>query len=73
MCRIGVWWKRPSVLGLLYSVYICGREEKLLALKLNNLLKHQGHHKAKVSMHEVNVNSFYYNKGYIHVKLNEQC
>jgi hypothetical protein len=73
MGRIGVQWKWPSVLGLFYGVYICGREKKLLALKLNNLLKHQGHHKAKVSMPEVNVNSHYYNKGSIHAKLDEQC
>jgi hypothetical protein len=40
--------EKGQVLGLLYGVYICGREDKLLIFKLNNLLKHQGHHKAKV-------------------------
>jgi hypothetical protein len=57
----------------MYGVYICGREHKLLALKLNNLLKNQGHHKAKVSMPEVNVDNLYCNKGFMHLKLNEQC
>ncbi len=48
------------------------KKEKLLAPKLNNLLKHQGHYKAKVSMPRVNANSFYFNKDYVHVK-NECC
>jgi len=43
-------------------------KEKLLAPKLYNLLKHQSHYKAKVSMPGVNVNSFYFNKDYVHVK-----
>ncbi len=48
------------------------RKEKLLALKLDNLLMHQGCCKAKVSMPVVNVGNFYSNKDFIHVK-NERC
>jgi hypothetical protein len=48
------------------------RKEKLLAPKLDNLLKHQGHYKAKISMPKVDVNSFYFNKYFVHAK-SEWC
>jgi hypothetical protein len=34
-------------------------KQKLLAPKFNNLLKHQGHKKAKVSMLDIDVGTFY--------------
>jgi hypothetical protein len=43
-------------------------KEKLLAPKLDNLLKYQGCYKAQVSMPRVNASSFYFNKGFVHVK-----
>jgi hypothetical protein len=47
-------------------------KKKIVGPKLNNLLKHQGHHKAKVSMFGVDDGSFYFNKDYVHAK-NEWC
>ncbi len=47
-------------------------KEKLLAPKLDSLLKHQGCCKAKVYVPMVDVDNFYSNKNFIHVK-NEQC
>jgi hypothetical protein len=47
-------------------------KEKLLALKLDSLLKHQGCCKAKVYVPMVGARNFYSNKNFIHVK-NEQC
>jgi hypothetical protein len=47
-------------------------KEKLLASKLDNLLKHQGHYKVKVSILRVNANNFYFDKDFVHVK-NECC
>jgi hypothetical protein len=47
-------------------------KNKMLAPKLDNLLKYQGHHKAKVSMFGVDHGSFYFNKDYVHAK-NEGC
>jgi hypothetical protein len=43
-------------------------KEKLLAPKLDSLLKHQGHRKAKKSMPGVDVGQFYFNKDYVHAK-----
>jgi hypothetical protein len=43
-------------------------KEKLLAPKLDSLLKHQGCHKAKKSMLGVDVGQFYFNKNSVHVK-----
>jgi hypothetical protein len=35
------------------------KKKKLLAPKFNNLLKHQGHKKAKVSMLDIDVSTIY--------------
>lgn len=47
-------------------------KEKLLAPKLDSLLKHQGYCKAKVYVPMVDASNFYSNKDSIHVK-NERC
>jgi hypothetical protein len=47
-------------------------KEKLLAPKLDNLLKHQGYHKAKESRPKVDASGFFFTKNSIHVK-NERC
>jgi hypothetical protein len=48
-------------------------KEKLLALKLDKFLKHQGFHKTKVSTFGVNaITNFYFNKDLVHAK-NEHC
>ncbi len=61
---------RCSICCMVYT-FVEGKE-KLLAPKLDNLLKQQGHCKAKVSMLEVDVNNFYFNKYFVHAK-NERC
>jgi hypothetical protein len=43
-------------------------KEKLLAPKLDSLLKHQGRHKAKKSLSRVDVGQFYFNKDFVHAK-----
>jgi hypothetical protein len=43
-------------------------KEKLLAPKLNSLLKHQGCHKMKKSMPGVDASQFYFNKDFVHTK-----
>jgi hypothetical protein len=47
--------------------FVVGKD-KLLAPKLNNLLKHVGPQKCKVSMLGVNVGYYYMNKNYVHSK-----
>jgi hypothetical protein len=47
-------------------------EKKLIAPKLYSLFKCQGHSKAKVSMHRVDVGTFYFNKDFMHAK-NKHC
>jgi hypothetical protein len=42
------------------------RKQKLLAPKLNSLLKHAGWEKEKVSMLRVDVGSYYSNKNSVH-------
>jgi hypothetical protein len=44
------------------------RKEKLLTPKLNSLLKHVGHWKAKFLMPSVDVSLHYFNKKLVHVK-----
>jgi hypothetical protein len=44
------------------------RKEKLLAPKLNNLLKHVGRWKAKFFMPSVDASSHYFNKNLVHAK-----
>jgi hypothetical protein len=44
------------------------RKQKFLATKLDSLLKHQGHQKAKILMPIVDAKSFYSNKNYVHVQ-----
>jgi CMP-N-acetylneuraminic acid synthetase len=44
------------------------RKQKLLDAKLDSLLKHQGHRKAKMSMPNVDVGSFYFNKKKLHAQ-----
>jgi hypothetical protein len=49
------------------------KQKKLLALKLDNLLKHQGRRKTKVSTLAVDViTNFYFNKDFVHAK-KEHC
>jgi hypothetical protein len=43
-------------------------KEKLLAPKLDSLLKHQGCRKVKKSMPRVDVDQFYFNKDFVHAK-----
>jgi hypothetical protein len=43
-------------------------KEKLLAPKLDNLLEHQGYHKAKESRPKVDASGFFSTKDSIHVK-----
>jgi hypothetical protein len=43
-------------------------KQKIKTPKLDNLLKHQEHRKAKVSMPNVDVYTFYSNKNSIHVQ-----
>jgi hypothetical protein len=43
-------------------------KEKLLAPKLDILLKHKGHREAEESRPKVDVSGFFFNKDSIHVK-----
>jgi hypothetical protein len=45
---------------------------KLLAPKLDSLLKHQGYHKAKESRPKVDASGFFFTKDSVHAK-NEEC
>jgi hypothetical protein len=49
------------------------RKDKLLAPKLNSLLKHVGCWKCKVSMPNVDANSYSMNKNFVHSKNEKQC
>jgi len=50
-----------------FCTYVEGKQ-KLLVAKLDNLLKHQGCQKTKVSMLGVDAKSLYFNKNYVHVQ-----
>jgi hypothetical protein len=47
-------------------------KDKLLVPKLDNLLKHVGHRKCKVSMPNVDVSSYSMNKNFMHSKNEKQ-
>jgi len=59
--------------GLIHQVmckictYVEGKE-KLIVPKLNSLVEHASHRKCKISMLEIDVSSYYYNKNYVHAK-----
>jgi len=50
------------------NMHICQREATKKTPKLDNLLKHQGHRKAKVSIPNVDAYTFYSNKNSMHVQ-----
>jgi hypothetical protein len=60
------------IMFIVWCVHLLKGKKIIVGPKLNNLLKHQGHHKAKVSMFGVDDGSFYFNKDYVHAK-NEWC
>jgi hypothetical protein len=43
-------------------------KENLIVPKLNSLVEHVSHRKCKISMLEIDVSSYYYNKNYVHAK-----